>query len=115
MFNAKNRVQLIGFVGCTPEIKTLETGKKLARFAVATTEMYRNAKGEKVEDTQWHNIVVWGKLAEVIEKFVSKGTAVVLGGKIVNRNYTDKDGQKKYITEIQAGEVIILGRKTQEG
>jgi single-strand DNA-binding protein len=109
MFALKNKVQLIGNLGNTPEIKTLETGKKMARFSVATHEVYRNAKGEKVTDTQWHNLVVWGKMADIAEKYLAKGREVLIEGKIVNRSFNDKEGQKKYVTEIQVNELVLLG------
>lgn len=107
----KNKVQLIGHLGKAPEVKTLESGKKMARFTVATNESYRNAKGEKVEETQWHNLVAWGKVAEIIEKYLDKGKEVAIEGKLLNRSYTDKDGVKKYISEIQVFELLMLGSK----
>ena len=82
---------------------------------MATNETYRNAKGEKVTETQWHNLVAWGKLAEIIEKYIGKGKEVAIEGKLVNRSYTDKDGIKKYITEIQVNELLMLGAKATEG
>jgi single-strand DNA-binding protein len=106
----KNKVQLIGNIGAQPEIKTLESGKKMARFSLATSENYRNAKGEKVTETQWHNIVCWGKLAEIVEKYVAKGREVALEGRLNNRSYNDKEGNKKYITEVQANELLLLGK-----
>jgi single-strand DNA-binding protein len=114
MFALKNKVQLIGNLGNTPEIKTLETGKKMARFSVATNEVYRNANGEKITDTQWHNLVVWGKMAEIAEKYLAKGREVLIEGKIVNRSYNDKEGQKKYVTEIQVNELLLLGGRSNE-
>jgi len=114
MFALKNKVQLIGNLGNAPEIKTLETGKKMARFSVATSEVYRNAKGEKVTDTQWHNLVVWGKMADIAEKYLAKGREVLIEGKIVNRSYNDKEGQKKYVTEIQVNELVLLGGRSNE-
>lgn len=109
-----NKVQLIGNLGKEPEVKTLESGKKMARFSVATSESYRNAKGEKVTETQWHNLVAWGKLAEIVEKYLVKGKEVAIEGKLINRSYNDKDGNKKYITEIQVNELKMLGAKTPE-
>jgi len=109
----KNKVQLIGNIGAQPEVRTMESGKKLARFSLATSESYRNAKGEKVTETQWHNIVCWGKLAEIAEKYLTKGKEVALEGKLINRSYNDKDGNKKYVCEIQAHELLILGTKTE--
>ena len=112
MYALKNKVQLIGNLGNTPEVKTLESGKKMARFSVATSENYRNTKGEKVTETQWHNLVAWGKVAEIVEKYLSKGKEVAIEGKLVSRSYNDKDGNKKYITEIQVSELLLLGAKT---
>lgn len=111
MYALKNKVQLIGNLGGKPEVKETESGKKLATFSIATSESYRNAKGEKVKETQWHRIVAWGKLAEIAEKYLDKGKEVVLEGKLVNRSYSDKDGNKKYITEIQASELLMVGAK----
>ena len=109
----KNKVQLIGNIGNQPEVKTMESGKKFARFSVATSETYRNAKGEKVTETQWHNIVCWGKLAEIVEKYLTKGKEVALEGKLVNRSYNDKEGNKKYICEVQASELLLLGTRSE--
>lgn len=111
MYALKNKVQLIGNLGNNPEIRTIENGKKMARFSVATNETYRTAKGEKVTETQWHNLVAWGKVAEIAEQFLFKGSEVAIEGKLVNRNYTDKDGVKRYVTEIQVNEVLMLGDK----
>lgn len=113
MYALKNKVQLIGNLGNTPEVKTLESGKKMARFSVATSENYRNAKGEKVTETQWHNLVAWGKVAEIAEKFLFKGKEVAIEGKLVSRSYNDKEGNKKYITEVQVNELLLLGAKTE--
>lgn len=114
MYALKNKVQLIGNLGNAPEVKTMESGKKLVTFNVATNESYRNAKGEKVTETQWHRVVAWGKVAEIAEKYLDKGKEVALEGKLVNRSYNDKDGNKKYITEIQVNELLLLGAKTTE-
>lgn len=111
MFALKNKVQLIGHLGNQPDIRTTESGKKLARFSVATNEVYRNAKGEKVTETQWHSLVAWGKVADIAEKFMNKGSEVAIEGKLINRSYTDKEGIKKYITEVQVNEVLLLGSK----
>jgi single-strand DNA-binding protein len=112
MYAIKNKVQLIGNLGAKPEVKNTEGGKKLAQFNVATNESYRNAKGEKVTETQWHRVVAWGKLAEIAEKYLDKGKEVAIEGKLVNRSYTDKAGSKKYISEVQANELLMLGAKT---
>lgn len=111
MYALKNKVQLIGNLGNNPEIKTLDGGKKLARFSIATNESYRNAKGEKITETQWHNLVAWGKTAEVAERYLSKGSEVAIEGKLTNRSYNDKEGNKKYITEVQVNEILMLGEK----
>ena len=107
----KNKVQLIGNLGNNPEIITLESGKKLAKFSVATNESYKNAKGEKVTDTQWHNIVAWNKTAEIIEKYLAKGSEVMVEGKLTSRSYEAKDGEKKYTTEVVCNEILMLGSK----
>lgn len=112
MYALKNKVQLIGNLGNDPEVKTTENGKKLARFSVATNESYRNASGEKVTETTWHNLVAWGKVAEIAEKYLNKGSEIAIEGKLINRSYTDKDGNKKYITEVQVNELLMLGSKT---
>lgn len=114
MYALKNKVQLIGNLGNNPEVKTTEGGKKLARFSIATNEVYRNAKGDKITDTQWHNLIAWGKVAEIAEKYLSKGSEVAIEGKLVNRSYNDKDGNKKHITEVQVNEVLMLGDKSSK-
>ena len=114
MYALKNKVQLIGNLGGKPEVKTTESGKKLATFSVATSESYRNAKGEKVTETQWHRVIAWGKVAEIAEKYLDKGKEVAIEGKLTNRSYTDKDGNKKYITEVQVTELLLLGAKAAQ-
>lgn len=111
MMTMKNRVQLIGNLGATPEVKELDNGNKVARFTVATSDFYTNKKGEKVTETQWHNIVIWGKLAGIAEKYLEKGSQVVVDGKLTTRNYTDKEGNKKYFTEIVANELLMIDKK----
>jgi single-strand DNA-binding protein len=105
----RNKVQLIGNLGMNPEIKTLDGGKKLAKMSIATNETYKNAKGEKVTETQWHNLIAWGKTAGIVEKYLSKGSEVAVEGKLINRNYTDKEGVKRYITEIQVNDLLLIG------
>ena len=112
MYALKNKVQLIGNLGGKPEVKNLESGKKVATLSLATSESYRNASGEKVTETQWHRLVAWGKVAEIAEKYLDKGKEIAIEGKLVNRSYTDKDGNKKYITEVQVNELLMLGAKT---
>ncbi len=111
MSTLRNTVQLIGHVGNDPEIVNLESGKKLAKFSVATNESYKNAKGEKITDTQWHNIVAWGKTAELIENYVPKGKEVGIEGKLTSRSYEDKEGVKRYVTEVVCNELLLLGGK----
>lgn len=106
----KNSVQLIGHVGQEPEIKNLEGGKKLANFSIATNEVYYRENGDKVEKTEWHRITAWGKTAEIIEKYVAKGKEIAIGGKLSHRSYDDKDGIKRYVTEVIADEVLLLGK-----
>ena len=106
----KNRVQLIGNVGNDPEIKTLENGKKLAHLTVATNDRYTNDKGEKIEQTEWHRVTAWGKTAEIIEKYVVKGKEVAIEGKLTHRSYDDKNGGKKYITEVVVNEILLLSK-----
>ena len=111
MNNVKNKVQLIGNLGNAPEIKILDGGKKLARISLATNETYKNAKGEKITETQWHNVIAWDKTAEIMEKYFTKGLEVLIEGKLVNHNYTDKEGIKRYATQVQANELLILTKK----
>ncbi len=106
----KNRVQLIGHVGQDPEIKNLEGGKKLATISLATNDYYINANGEKVEQTEWHRVVAWGKAAEIIEKFVQKGKEIAIEGKLTNRSYDDASGVKRYVTEVVINEVLLLSK-----
>jgi single-strand DNA-binding protein len=109
----KNKVQLIGHLGGNPEVKKLDGGKVFARFSIATKEIYKNQKGEKVTDTQWHNLVAWGKTAENIEKLLKKGSEVAIDGKLNSRSYEDKSGLKKYITEILVNEFLLLDKKAE--
>ncbi|WDF63369.1 single-stranded DNA-binding protein [Flavobacterium sp. KACC 22763] len=106
----RNKVQLIGNVGNDPEIKTLESGRKVAHLTIATNEIYRNDKGEKVEQTEWHRITAWGKTAEIIEKFVVKGKEIAVEGKLTHRSYDDKNGEKRYITEVVVNEILLLSK-----
>ncbi|HET8736056.1 MAG TPA: single-stranded DNA-binding protein [Pricia sp.] len=106
----KNKVQLIGNLGQDPEIVTLESGSKLAKFTIATNDHYKNANGEKVEDTQWHNIVAWGKTAEIVESYLTKGKQVAVEGKLIHRTYETKEGEKRYVTEIKCNELLMLGK-----
>ncbi len=110
MSSLRNKVQLIGNLGNDPEIVNLDSGKKLAKFSIATNETYKNNKGERVTDTQWHNVVAWGKTAEVIENYVTKGKEVAIEGKLTSRSYETKQGEKRYLTEIVCNELLLLGK-----
>lgn len=110
----KNKVQLIGNLGNDPDVKELESGKRLAKFSVATNEQYKNANGETVKETQWHNIVAWNKTAEFVRKNLKKGSEVVVDGKIISRSYNDKEGNKKSTTEIWASEILMIGSKKKD-
>jgi len=109
MNTMKNRVQLIGHVGNDPEVKTFEGGK-VANLSIATHEYFTNKKGEKVEETHWHKIVAFGKTAEIIEKFVVKGKEIAIEGKLSSRSYDDKEGNKRYITEVVVSDLMLLGK-----
>ncbi len=110
MSTIKNRVQLVGNLGGAPELKVFENNK-LARFSVATSEYKKNKAGETITETNWHNIVAWGKLAETAEQNFEKGSQVVVDGKLVNRSYTDKEGKKRYVTEVVANDVYLVNKK----
>lgn len=114
MSSLKNHVQLIGNVGQEPAITNLESGKKVVRFSLATNEYYKDAKGKKQTETNWHTVVAWGKTAEIIEKYVEKGKEVGVIGKLKSRSYEDKDGIKRYVTEIEANEILLLGSKNDK-
>ena len=109
MNTLRNSVRLYGNVGQEPEVKTLENGNKMAKFSLATSEKFKNQKGELVEETTWHNLVVWGKSVDTIEKYVNKGDKLSIEGKLTNRSYEAKDGTKKYFTEIMVNEFLLAG------
>jgi len=111
MNTLRNKVQLIGHLGNNPEIISLDNGKKLAKFSIATNESYKNAAGEKITNTDWHNLVAWNKTAEIVEKYLEKGKEIAIEGKLTTRSYDDKDGNKKYITEVVVNELLMLGGK----
>ena len=110
MTTINNRVQLVGNLGATPEVKSFDGGNKVARFSVATSDNYTNKKGEKVTNTNWHNVVAWGKLADIAQDLFQKGSQVSIDGKLTTRNYTDKQGVKKYITEVVANELLLMDK-----
>ena len=108
MSTLRNKVTLIGNVGMNPEVRSLASGSKLARFTLATNETYTNKNGERVVETEWHRVSAWGKLAEIIEKYVSKGREIAVDGKIVNRSWVDDNGQKRFSTEIEIAQLELL-------
>jgi len=108
----RNKVQLIGRLGAKAEIKTTDSGKVFTKISLATHESYKNAKGERVQETTWHNLVAWGKTAEIIQKYTDKGSEIAIEGKLVNREFTGKDGTKKQVTEIQVNDVLLMGDKS---
>lgn len=109
MRNLRNKVQLIGNLGADPEVNHLENGKTVAKFTMATTEKYRNGSGDLVTDTQWHTIIAWGKKAEIVQQYLTKGKEVAIEGKLVQRSYEGKNGDKKYVTEVVLDELVLLG------
>jgi len=112
MNNVKNSVRLIGRLGSDPELR--EVGKsKLTKLPLATSDSYKNDKGEKVQETQWHNLVFWGKKAEVAAEYLNKGKEIAVEGKLSTRSYDDKDGNRKYITEIIVNDFSFLGKKEE--
>ncbi len=114
MTNLVNSVRLIGNVGRTPEVKEFGTGRKKASLSLATTEKRRKETGEYITHTEWHNLVCWGKQADVVERFVKKGSRLAIEGKLAHREYTGSDGQKRYITEILVQEISFFdGRKPE--
>jgi single-strand DNA-binding protein len=111
MSTLRNKVQLIGNLGQAPEVKNLENGNKLAKFSIATSETYKNKQGERVTDTQWHQVICWGKTADIVEQYVQKGQQVGIEGKLTSRSYEDSTGIKRYVTEIVCSELLLLGSK----
>jgi len=104
-----NKVILIGNLGKDPEVRHLDNGRAVANFSLATSENYKNREGEKVSTTEWHNIVLWTPLAEIAEKYLNKGNQIYLEGKLTNRSYEDKEGNRKYITEVVGQNLTMLG------
>jgi single-strand DNA-binding protein len=109
-----NKCILIGNLGKDPESKNLESGNTVTTFSLATSESYKDKQGNKVDQTEWHNIVLWGKLAEIASKYLKKGSSIYLEGKIRTRSWDDKDGNKKYTTEIIGESFTMLGKKEGE-
>ena len=114
MNNLRNKVQLIGRLGKDADVKHLDGGKTVARLSLATTFSYKNSKGESVNSTDWHNLVAWGKTAEIIEKYVKKGNEIAIEGRLTTNSWEDKEGNKRYTTEIIVNELLMLGSKKEE-
>lgn len=110
MNSLRNRVQLIGNIGQDPEFKNLKKGGAMARFSIATNESYKDSKGEKVENTQWHRLVAWGKNAEFAEKYLGKGQEIAVEGSLEHSEY-EKDGEKRYSTSVVVAKFLLLGKK----
>ncbi len=104
-----NKVILLGHLGKDPEIRAMETGRRVANFTLATSETYKDKNGERVENTEWHNVVFWGPVTEIIEKYVKKGTQIYVEGKLRTRSYETKEGVKKYTTEVLGDTITLLG------
>jgi single-strand DNA-binding protein len=111
MNTLKNSVRLVGNLGMDPEVKSFDNNRKLAKIAIATNETYKNDKGEKVTDTQWHNLILWGAQAKLAENFLRKGDEIAIEGKLASRSYVDKDGNKRYVTEVVVNEFFKIGLK----
>lgn len=111
MNTLKNSVRLVGNLGMDPEVKSFENNRQLAKIAMATNETYKNDEGEKVTDTQWHNLVLWGTQAKLAEDLLKKGDEIAIEGKLASRSYVDKDGVKRYVTEIVVNEFLKIGLK----
>ncbi len=110
-----NKVILLGNLGKDPEVRKLENGATVATFSIATSESYKDKNGEKITQTEWHNIVLWRGLAEIAEKFLKKGSQVYIEGKLTSRSYDDKDGVKRYVTEVVGREMTLLGAPSSSG
>lgn len=110
-----NKVILIGNLGKDPELRNFEGGNVVAKFTLATNEVYRDKNGNRAESTEWHNITMWGKLADIAGKFLRKGSLIYVEGKLRNRSWEDKEGHKKYITEVAADNFTLLDRRSSGG
>ncbi len=116
MTASNNLVRLTGNLGFDPEVREIAAGRKVARLSLATNETYTNAAGERVTDTQWHTVVAWGRIADQVQRLLTKGTPVALEGRLVHRSYTGKEGLKRYVTEIVLSDfkVIAYAKKSEE-
>jgi single-strand DNA-binding protein len=114
MQKLRNNVRLIGRLGRDPQIRNLPGGKRVANFSLATSDNYKNGQGERIEETQWHNLVVWGKLVDLVADYLHKGKEVAVEGKLVHRKYETSAGEMRYITEVNVDEILLLGTKPRE-
>ena len=110
-----NKIFLLGRMGKDPVVKNFDNGGKIAEFTVATDDSYKDKQGDKVEQTDWHNVKVSGKLADVAEKYLKKGSLIHVEGKVKTRSYDDKDGNKRYVTEVVCESFKMLGDKKDSG
>lgn len=115
MKTQNNIVRLIGNLGHAPEVREVAPGRKVARMSVATNESYTNSSGERVTDTQWHTVVAWGRMAEMVQRLLAKGSSVVVEGRLLHRSFADKDGLKRHVTEVVMGDLKVLasGKRQQ--
>ena len=111
MNSLRNRVILIGRLGAKPETKTLANGCLMARFSIAITETYKNEQGQRINETHWHDLVAWGKAADIAARFLEKGKEIAIEGKLLTRQYLDKEGHKQYITEVVVHDMLMIGSK----
>lgn len=111
MKNLRNTVQLIGRLGANPAIKVFDNGNKMVKISLATSETYKDTHGEKISKTTWHQVIAWGKTAEIAEQYTTKGNEIAIEGKLTYRSYTDKDGIERFITEIVVNELLLLSGK----
>jgi len=106
----RNSVRLLGHLGDDPKVRKLDNGKSVANFSIATNEIYRDSNGEKQSETTWHRLVAWGKQAEIAEKYLKKGSEITIEGKLTNRSWEDKNGEKQYMTEIVVNSMLMLDK-----
>ena len=111
MNSLRNSVRLVGNLGMDPEVKVFDSNKKMVRLSIATNESYKNDKGEKITDTQWHNLVMWNGQANLAEQYLKKGDIISIEGKLASRSYVDKDGNKKYTTEVVVNDFLKMNNK----
>lgn len=112
MTTLRNSVHLIGRLGTDPELKSFGNDRSMARFSLATNEYFRDHEGKQIQETQWHNVVAWGKTAEIAEKILKKGKETAILGKLINRSWEDDNGLKHYITEVVASEIVVFGKES---